>query len=143
MLHRRILGLCLATAALVACSDAPTQPAQSPLEGTYRATAFTVVTPDTMFDLIAEGISLTITLHSDGTITGTQIAPGSVMELTGQWDTSAATLHLHPTMPSFLTLTPFVITPNRLQGDPLINNFAFHLTLTKQVARRIGPRLAG
>ncbi len=132
MLHHRILGLSLATAALIACNDGPTQPSPSRLEGTWSATAFTVVTPDTMFDLLAEGVTLTITLNRDGTMTGSQRVDTTVTDLSGQWDTSAATLHLHPTLPGLLTLTPFAITPGRLQGDPLINQFAFHLTLTKQ-----------
>ncbi|HKV72950.1 MAG TPA: hypothetical protein VJN95_00405 [Gemmatimonadales bacterium] len=132
MLHSRILGLSLAAAALIACNDNSTQPSLARIEGTYAATAFTVVTPDTMFDLLAEGVTLTITLNRDGTMTGSQRVDTTVTDLSGQWDTSAATLHLHPTMPGLLTLTPFTISPDRLQGDPLINQFAFHLTLTKQ-----------
>jgi hypothetical protein len=92
------------------------------------------MTPDTMFDLLAEGVSLSITLSRDGTTTGTQNAFGTVMDLTGQWDTSAATLHLHLATQGVLTRTAFAIRPNRLQGDPLIGDFAYHLTLTKQVA---------
>jgi hypothetical protein len=134
MSHRRILGLLLATAALSACRTEPNQPSGPPLEGTYSATAFTVMTPDTMFDLLAEGVSLSITLSRDGTTTGTQNAFGTIMDLTGQWDTSAATLHLHLATPGVLTRTAFAIRPNRLQGDPLIGDFAYHLTLTKQVA---------
>ena len=125
------LGLLLTTMAVVACNDAPTRPSQSRLDGTYTATAFTATTPDTTFDLLAEGVSLTITINGDGTTTGSQISDSVVMDLAGQWDTAADTLHLHLATPGLLTLTPFVIRPNRLQGDPLINSFAFHLTLTK------------
>jgi hypothetical protein len=131
MQHRATLGLLLATVALVACNDNPNHPAEPGLEGTYTATAFTVVTPDTVFDLLAEDVSLSITLAADGTTTGSQIVSGTVTDLTGQWDTTAATLRLHLGTPGLLTRTVFVIGPNRLQGDTQIDSFVFHLTLTK------------
>jgi hypothetical protein len=130
MRHRSLLGLLLATAATLGCSDA-THPTEPRLEGTYTATAFTAVTPETTFDLLAEGVSLTITLDPDGTTTGSLVASGLVTDLTGEWDTTAATLRLHLATPEILTRTVFVIGPNRLQGESILADFVFHLTLTK------------
>ena len=125
------LGLLLTTAAALACNDAPTRPSQPRLEGTYTATVFTATTPDTTFDLLADGGSLTLAINEDGTTTGAQIFGGTSTDLAGQWDTAAGSLHLHLATPGLLILTPFAVRPNRLQADTVINSFAFHITLLK------------
>jgi hypothetical protein len=125
------LALLLTTTVLLACNDAPTRPSQVRLDGSYTATTFTATTPDTTFDLLADGGSLTLTINGDGTTTGAQISGGVVMDLAGQWDTVADSLHLHLATPGLLTLTAFAIRPNHLEAAPLINNFAFHIRLTK------------
>lgn len=121
----------LATIALAACSDSPNRPTEPRLEGTYAATTFIVVTPDSTFDLLGEGVSLALTLHADGTTTGSMGEPGALTDLTGQWDSLADTLHLHLATPSFLILVPFVISPDRLVGDLRLQFGTFHLTLGK------------
>jgi hypothetical protein len=120
-----------AIAALAACSDSPNRPTEPTLEGTYTATTFTVVTPDSAFDELAEGVTLTLTLHSDGTTTGSLTAPAGLTDLAGQWDTDSDTLHLHLATPIVFTLIPFVIAPNRLVGDLALQFATFHLILAK------------
>lgn len=125
------LFVLIVIAAASACNDEANHPSEPRLQGTYTATAFTVVTPDTVFDELAEGVSLTITLHPDGTTTGLQIVAEVVTDLSGEWDTTAGALRLHLASPSFLNRVAFAIAPNQLQGELLLESGAFHLTLTK------------
>lgn len=128
--QRALLGL-FAAVVLGACSDSPNRPTEPRLEGTYAATTFTIVTADSVFDELAEGVSVALTLHSDGTTTGSLAVPNALADLAGQWDTTSDTLRLHLATPSILALIPFEIAPNRLVGDLGLQFGTFHLTLTK------------
>jgi hypothetical protein len=128
---RGLRCLLVGIAVLSACNDAPNRPSETRLEGTYTATTFTITTPDTSFDELAAGTSLTVTLNSDGTTSGSLIVPDLITDLAGQWDTAGATLRLHLPVPTFLTRIDFATAPNALVGELSLQTDTFHLTLTK------------
>lgn len=134
MQQRSLLALLLSGIVLGCTPDTTAEPATS-IEGTYSATTFTVVISDIAFDLLKQGITLSLTLEPDGSTSGTQNVAGTVTDLTGQWDTSAHTLHLHLPTQRLLTESGFAIEPDRLRGDPVLGSFAFHLTLTRRRPR--------
>ena len=128
-LYSRLAITALTT--LTACSNSPTRPTEPTLEGTYTATTYTVVTPDSVFDELADGVTLTLTLHADGTTTGSLSAPPDLTDLAGHWDTASDTLHLHLPNAIVFNLIPFAIAPNRLVGDLALQFATFHLILAK------------
>lgn len=127
--HRMRFGLA-SLVVLAACQNS-TEPAQLSIPGSYTATSFTAVTADTVFNLLDEGVSVTITLKPDGSTAGTQIGDGVATDLTGTWDTSGSRLHLHLQQPSGLARIEFMIAPDTLEGDLPFDTARLHLTLTK------------
>lgn len=114
-----------------ACADSQAPSTEPRLEGTYTSTTFAFATPDTVFDLLEEGDSITITLHVDGTTSGSLVGPDVPISLAGQWDTADAALHLHFQNPIVFNRISFAITPNQLVGDLPLPPNRLTLTLTK------------
>lgn len=127
----RLLLPLLAAITVGACSDSPNRPSEKLLEGTYHATAFTVATPDTVFDELTERTSLSLTLNSDNTTSGSFVVADLNTDLAGQWDTLADTLRLHLGTPTFLTRISFAIAPNQLSGELRLQDGTLRLTLTR------------
>ena len=124
--------LLFAGATLSACTDTPSQPSGPRLEGTYRVTTLAFASPDTVFDLLPDVDSLTLTLHADGTTSGSQaILSVPPTDLAGRWDTTAATLHLHIAAPSFLSRISFTIAPAQLLGELPLPPNTLRIALTK------------
>ncbi len=116
---------------LSACSDA-TSPSPNPrVEGSYAATIFTTTTAGGTIDRIAEGLSLTITLKSDGTTEGSVTAEGATVPVAGTWDTTQNVVHFHQETANFLRQIPFRVRPNQLLGDTTLGVTRFRVTLTK------------
>lgn len=128
---RQFLFLLVTTGTVGACNDAPNHPSEADLEGTYAATAFTVTTADTTFDQLAEGVSLTITLHADGSTTGTLFVPNVAVDLAGTWDTAAAVVRFQQTAPNFLNQMPFEIGADVLRGELAVPLGTIRVTLAK------------
>lgn len=128
---RSLQLLILTTVALAGCSDSPNRPMERRLEGTYRATVFSVETPDTVFDQLTQHTSIGLTLNSDGTTSGAFLVADLATDLAGQWDTVADTLRLHLGTPTFLGRIPLAIAPNQLSGKLHLQDGTFHLTLAR------------
>ena len=86
----------LAAAVLIsgglACDDGlPVPPEEFEPVGTWTATAFTAAFPGQTYDVLAEGGSIDVVLHPNGTISGTYVWPGLDgtesydLELEGTW----------------------------------------------------------
>jgi hypothetical protein len=117
--------------AIAACTAGTTGPRQSRVDGTYSATQFVLITPDSVFDQLADGVRLTITLNRDGTTTGTLTVVDALLDLAGEWDTAGGFLQVHTTTPTFLTRAPLAISRDHLQGDFNLEGGTIHLTLSK------------
>ena len=70
--------LALALVALPACEEAVTGPSVQQVAGTYTLTQLIVRQSGTSNDLIAAGVTTTITLNADGTTTGSLFIPADV-----------------------------------------------------------------
>lgn len=126
-----VLASILASVSIAACTGQPTRPTEPRIQGTYRAVAFAIVTPDTAFDQLSEKTSVKITLNSDQTTTGTFVVAELQTDLAGQWDTLADTLRLHTGTPTFLNRMSFVITRNQLSGELHLQDGTLKLRLAK------------
>jgi hypothetical protein len=127
----RLAVASLLAAALASCSSESTGPVRPRVEGTYVATQFIVATADTSFDVLTEGVSLTITLNRGGTTTGALHVAEVLLDLAGEWDTAGGLLHFQTATPTFLTRAPLAIIGNQLRGDFSLEGGTIHLTLSK------------
>ena len=91
MLQRRWNGLplaaALATALLAGCDD-PVGPSVDDVAGVYHAVDFRFREDGvTSGNLVDEGVTVDLTLHADGTSSGSMFVPGEdVIDLEGTWD---------------------------------------------------------
>ncbi|HEX7942357.1 MAG TPA: hypothetical protein VF488_11165 [Gemmatimonadaceae bacterium] len=139
--HRvRLLALVtLASALMSGCgSDSPTQP--SSLAGTYVATVFTVTpTGQSTIDVLAAGGSLSVTIASDNTASGSLSIPASVAgtpfnaSMAGTVVQSGSTAKFQQTADTFVRDLTFTIVGNTLQATNQVAGVgAFTITLTRQ-----------
>ena len=126
---RLLLASALLAAAVPSCTDHPAGPSQPQIEGTYVATQFLLITSDTIFDELADGLNLTITLNRNRTTTGALTVLDAGLDLAGRWDTAGGLLHLQTTTPTFLTRGSMVVGPDNFQGDFTLEGGTVHLTL--------------
>src|SRR6188472_1842703 len=115
---RRGVVLCMALA-LAACGgddDGGFNPTVDDVAGSYSASAFTLTTGNSDFDLLAIGASVTATLNADGTTTGRLQVPGGIggapaidEDLAGTWSLSGTTVVFSPSASSLLTDVDFAV----------------------------------
>jgi hypothetical protein len=99
------------------------------VEGAYQAIAFTIETPDTVFDELTPQTSLRLTLHGDQTTSGAFTVGDLRTDLAGEWDTAASTLHLHLGVPTFLNGLPFTVSLSELVGTVRLQDGTITLRL--------------
>lgn len=90
------------------------------------------MTPDSTFDLLAVGVTLTMTLRSDGTTTGTLLVPDVTEDLASTWDATPSVVHFRQPEPQFFNQMPFVIGPGELRGEQVVQPGTIRVTLTKR-----------
>jgi len=137
---RRGVVLCIALA-LAACGgddDGGFNPTVDDVAGSYSASAFTLTTGNSDFDLLAIGASVTATLNADGTTTGRLQVPGGIggapaidEDLAGTWSLSGTTVVFSPSASSLLTDVDFAVGPGTLTGEGVYQGAVLKLVLTK------------
>jgi hypothetical protein len=150
----------LAAAALVACEDSggspltPEEP-QIALSGTWAASpgdggefgaiTFQADTADISRDMIAEGASIVLGLHPNGTTSGRFFIPVNVdgvpdfdADLTGTWTIEDGVVHLDHDADTFLRDMPFQLDGNRLVGDEQFGGVRVRLELQRVTAQGDG-----
>jgi len=138
----RLLALVLftlASSAIVGCgSDAPNQP--SSIAGVYTATVFRVTpTGQPTIDVVAQGGTLSITIASDNTASGTLSLPASVAgtpftaSMTGTVVQTGTTVRFEQTADTFVRDLTFTVVGNTLQAtNQVAGAGSFTITLTRQ-----------
>ena len=136
---RRGVVLCMALA-LAACGgdDDGFNPTVDDVAGSYSASAFTLTSGKSDFDLLAIGASVTATLNADGTTTGRLQVPGGIggapaidEDLAGTWSLSGTTVSFSPSASSLLTDVDFAVGPSTLTGEGVYQGAVLLLVLTK------------
>ena len=140
---RRLFALSASSVMLasgfIACgSDSPTQ--SSPVAGSYVATVFRV-TPagQPLIDVLAQGGTLSITIASDNSTTGTLSLPASVagsplsVSMAGTAVVSGSTVKFQQAGDTFVRDLTFTIAGNTLTAiNQSAGGATFTITLTKQ-----------
>ena len=131
--------LTLTSAWLSGCgSDSPNQP--SSIAGVYTATVFRVTpTGQPTIDVLAQGGSLSITIASDNTASGTLSLPASVAgtpfnaSMTGTVVQTGTTVRFEQTADTFVRDLTFTVIGNTLQATNQVAGVgSFTITLTRQ-----------
>jgi hypothetical protein len=131
--------LTLSSAWLTGCgSDTPSQP--SSIAGAYTATVFRVTpTGQPPIDVLAQGGSLSVTIASDNTASGTLSLPASVAgtpvtaSMTGTVVQTGTTVRFEQTADTFVRDLTFMVVGNTLQATNQVAGVAsFTITLTRQ-----------
>ena len=134
-----VVLLTLATGWSSACgSDSPSQP--SSLAGVYTATVFRVTpTGQSPIDVLAQGGSLSITIASDNTATGTLSLPASIAgtafsaSMAGTVVQTGTTVRFEQTTDTFVRDLTFTVVGNTLQATNQVAGVgSFTITLTRQ-----------
>jgi len=142
----------LAAAALAACDGSGTSPltpeeglavsgtwAASPADGgEFGTITFQADTADISRDMIAEGASIVLGLHPDGTTSGRFFIPVNVdgvpdfdADLTGTWSIEDGVVHLDHEADTFLRDMPFELDGDRLVGDEQFGGVRVRLELER------------
>jgi hypothetical protein len=142
----------LATAALVACDGSGNSPltpeeglavsgtwAASPADGGESgAITFQADTADISRDMIAEGASIVLGLHPNGTTSGRLLIPANAegvpdfdVDLTGTWRIEEGAVHLDHDADTFLRDMPFRLDGDRLIGDEQFGGVRVRLELER------------
>ena len=131
--------LTLSSAWLSGCgSDAPNQP--SSIAGAYTATVFRVTpTGQPTVDVLAQGGSLSVTIASNNTASGTLSLPASITgtpftaSMTGTVVQTSATVRFEQTADTFVRDLTFSIVGNTLQAtNQVAGSASFTVTLSRQ-----------
>lgn len=129
----RLLGL-LTLGALWACSEAPnpTGPADAP--GVYSATEFTTTANGITVDQLANGVTLTITLATDGHTSGSLSVPaagGDPVDLAGRWTRTGSNITFQHPLQTFLDVLTFDLTDTRLTAVGVVGPNLIRVTLSR------------
>lgn len=130
-----VAGLMLAATIVVsACGDEPAAgPVPAPgVVGAYVTTAFTTSRGGITTDRLAQGITLTIRLASDGSTEGSLAGPPDVsVDMGGTWALSGTTVTFTQDADTFVALLPFEVIPDGLQAEGDIEGTQFRITLRR------------
>lgn len=145
LFHARAIAMLLLPG-LVGCADSDPMSPGEPLAvaGTYaaatgEASRFGAVTftaeSDASRDMLAEGASIVLDLHPDGTTSGRLFVPGSAGEddfdedLAGTWVEENGIVRLDHAADTFLRDMDFAVEAGRLVGDAGFGGVDVHVTL--------------
>jgi hypothetical protein len=119
-------------------SDTPNQP--SSIAGAYTATVFRVTpTGQPTVDVLAQGGSLSVTIASDNTASGSLSLPASITgtpftaSMTGTVVQTSATVRFEQTADTFVRDLTFTVVGNTLQAtNQIAGSASFTVTLSRQ-----------
>jgi hypothetical protein len=125
---RMIIGLS-AFSLLVACDDA-VAPTKAGIAGEYRATSATIAvsTPgredDHSTDMLAAGLTISLTLSPGGVVTGTMFIPAQfnisgtdeTHDMAGTYTLAGSVVRLRQTASTFISDLPFTVAGTVLRG---------------------------
>jgi hypothetical protein len=133
--QRASLGLALG---LLACGGESFIPTEGTVVGTYAATAFTVTSTAPPTDLLALGMTLTLTLAADGTTTGRLLMPGGAdngvdldEDLTGTWTLSGQAVTFNQGANTFIRDALFTVGPTTPTTEGTFGDTTLRVVLTK------------
>jgi hypothetical protein len=118
--------LLLALLAVAACGADSTGPSRVDVAGDYTATALMIDVGGQSINGLAAGVTLDLTLNSDGTTTGRFFAPAEFNEpdegdfeadLTGTWTLSGNTVTFQQNADTFVRDLRFTFRNDRLEAD--------------------------
>jgi hypothetical protein len=118
--------LLLALVAVAACGDDSTGPSRADVAGDYRATTLTADIGGQTVDVLAAGVTLDLTLRSDGTTTGRFFVPAALNEdgegdldadLSGTWTLNGNTVTFQQSADTFVRDASFTFRNDRLEFD--------------------------
>jgi hypothetical protein len=141
-MHRTILAFACAgiVATLAACGDDNgTGPSTAAVAGAYEATEFTTTEGGVTTDRLAQGASVHLELHEDGTAAGRLFIPGGDEgggdldeSLSGTWSLHGNTVTLAAAGDPFLEDVPLAFEPpDRLRADAAFGGIGVHVVLEK------------
>jgi hypothetical protein len=133
------LGTLGLTLGLLACGDDGFTPTEDTVAGTYIATTFLVTSTTPPTDLLALGMTLTLTLAPDGTCTGRLFLPEGGdngvdldEDLTGTWFLNAGTVTFEQSADTFVRDAVFTAEANALTTEDTFGDTGIRLVLTKE-----------
>lgn len=138
---QRMLRLAAAVSifAIVACSNS-FSPTTDNVAGTYVATTLKTTAPSSGgINQLSAGVTLTMTLHANGTVTGALVVPQSqqnptplTADLAGTWSLSSGKVTFSQSADTFVRNLSFTANKNDLSVDDTVANTRYQVTLTRQ-----------
>ena len=128
----------------VAAGCGPDPAAPGPvITGDYAAVEWVIASNDRSIDLLDQGGHLAITLHQDGTTSGSFLIPAGVApeperhaaDMAGAWRLEADTVHFTMEADTYVRFAPWSVHPNELRSR--IHNGPWEI---RTVLRRAIPR---
>jgi hypothetical protein len=136
--HRAQLGAWGLALGLLACGDDSFTPTEATVAGSYAATTFTAATAGGPVDLLAEGMTVTITLRPDGMTTGRLYLAGGGdngvdldEDLTGSWTLDGKSVRFSQSANTFIRDAEFTAGLNTLTTQGTFGDTTLRLVLTK------------
>lgn len=114
-----------------ACDPAPIRSSDPSIEGSYRATAFSVETGDRVYDQLTGQTSIQLTLTGDQRVKGALVFGEVRTSLTGKWKNTDGMVHLDLGPETFLSRMPFTIEAGGLNGMLALEDGDLRLTLAR------------
>ena len=129
-------GFLIAAAVAVACSDS-FKPNIENVAGTYHLQSLTTTDVVDTIDWVRAGATVSLTVDTNGTTTGTMFFPASAandsatLDLAGTWQLSGNMVDFDQTADTFLRDMTFTATENRLTGDQTFGGTRVRATLSR------------
>lgn len=124
--------------AVAACGDKDlTAPTVGEVAGTYTATTFTATSGATTTDYLNQGGSITVTLASNATTSGSMVIPttalgaGATYDLAGTWRLTATTVQFTGTGAHPMEDLTWIFEDDELLGYGTLNGNTIAVTMRK------------
>lgn len=138
--HFRSALLPLALLTVAACGDDSTGPSRADVAGDYTATTLVITASGQTINALAAGVTLDVTLNSDGTTTGRLFTPAEFndpdegdldTDLSGTWTLNGNTVTFQQSGDTFVRDLRFTFRNDRLEADQTLpSGERFQVVLT-------------
>ncbi len=131
---------------LAACGSDGFTPTTETVAGAYTATTFTITSTTPPTDALAEGLTLEITLDSDGTTTGRLFLPGGGdngtdidEDLAGTWTLDGVSVRFDQNADTFVRDAVFVAGEGTLTAEGTFGDTSVRVVLTRGAGPALDP----